>query len=124
MESLNKQKENPSQTHSQSESKEGITPFKIDAPTLDELQAELIANCKEVISDVLLLECLIQLSKEETITSNIYTASDYDLALHRVVNYIEQHSNDICTLSNGILKRLTNRNIHDVSVDSISGSEV
>lgn len=96
---------------------EGIAPFKIDAPTLGESQEELIANCKEMISGVFLLECLIQQNKGETVISDIYSVNDYNLSLRRVVDYIEQHCKDICTVSSGMLKLLSNRNFHNISAD-------
>ena len=80
--------------------------MKIEKPTLTELREELIANAKELVSDIFLLECLIQYHNGAFKVAGDYSDEDCGLALCRVVDYIEQHIKDIDTVSNGIKKRL------------------
>lgn len=80
--------------------------MKIDAPSLDELREELVANYKELVSDIFLLECLIQHGKEAFVVVGAYSDENRGLALCRVVDYIEQHVKDIYTVSVGIRKLL------------------
>ena len=83
--------------------------MKIERPTLTELREELIANTKELMSDIFLLECLIQYYKGTFEVIGDYSDEDCGLALCRVVDYIEQHIKDIDTISNGIKKHLCRR---------------
>lgn len=81
--------------------------MRIEKPTnVSELQDELIVNCQELISDIFLLECLIQYSKDQYSISGKYSAEDCGLALRRVVNYIEQHCKDTITISGAIMNLL------------------
>lgn len=80
--------------------------MRIDASSLDELREDLVANCKELASDIFLLECLIQYGKGSFAISGEYSNGDRGLALRRVVDYIEQHVKDIDTVSAGIRKLL------------------
>lgn len=81
--------------------------MRIEKPTsISELQDELIINCQELISDIFLLECLIQYSKVQYSTSGKYSAEDCGLALRRVISYIEQHSKDTITISSAIMNLL------------------
>lgn len=81
--------------------------MRIEKPTnVSELQEELIVNSQELISDIFLLECLIQYSKDQYSTSGKYSAEDCGLALRRVISYIEQHSKDTITISNAIMNLL------------------
>lgn len=81
--------------------------MRIEKPTnVSELQDELIINCQELMSDIFLLECLIQYSKGQFSISGKYSAEDCGLALRRVTSYIEQHSKDTITISSTIMHLL------------------
>ena len=62
--------------------------MKIEKPTLTELREELIANAKELMSDIFLLECLIQYHNGAFEVSGDYSDEDCGLALCRMVDYI------------------------------------
>lgn len=81
--------------------------MRIEKPTnVSELQDELIINCQELISDIFLLECLIQYSKDQYSNSGKFSAEDCGLALRRVISYIEQHCKDTITISGTIMNLL------------------
>lgn len=93
-------------SHMKTESGGNNMCFKIEKPSLEELHEELVVTCKEIVSDIFLLECLIQYSKEAFTVTGEYSDEDCGLTLCRVVDYIEQHIKDIETLSGGIKKHL------------------
>lgn len=80
--------------------------MEISEPTLDELQDELVENCKELISDIFMLECLLQYQKGTFLVSREYTEEDCEMTLYRLTDYINQHIQDVEVVGNGIRKRL------------------
>lgn len=80
--------------------------MKIGKATLKELHETLVINCDELVSDIFLLECLIQYNEGRFTVDGSYSDKDYELILHRVTSYVEQHLNEISTANTGILKRL------------------
>jgi hypothetical protein len=81
--------------------------MRVEKPNnVSELQEELIITCQELTSDIFLLECLLQYSKNQYSTSGNYSAEDCGLALRRVISYTEQHSKDTITINSAIMNLL------------------
>jgi len=84
--------------------------MNVNKPSLEELQIELLAICREVATDILMIECLLQYHRGAFSVSGEYTEKDYDLALRRLTEYNDQHILDIATVSNGIKEHLEDLN--------------
>ena len=95
--------------------------MEIKESTLLELQNELVINYRDLTSDILLLECLIQCKRELFSINGKYYSEEYDLTVYRIASYIEQHSKEIITISKAIKINLIK---DDVYLDSKDRTEI